>query len=76
MGLEAMRTVQYALTMAKQSTYTKFEKDHRMLHCELKPMSDKQRKVCKLFAGRLIKEGKINYMTLKGRRALDDVCVL
>lgn len=39
-------------------------------------MSAKQRKVCKLFAGSLIKEGKINYMTLKGRRALDGVCEL
>ena len=47
-----------------------------MSHCDTKPMSAKARKVCKLFAGQLIKEGKINYMTLKGRRALDDVCEL
>lgn len=37
-------------------------------------MNAKERKLCKYMAGSLIKEGKINYMTLKGRRALDDVC--
>lgn len=76
MGMEAMRTVQFALTMAKQSSYTADEKAYRLGHCDSKQMSAKQRKVCKLFAGSLIKEGKVNYMTLKGRRALDGVCEL
>jgi len=37
-------------------------------------MSKKEKKLCRYMAGSLIKEGKINYMTLKGRAALDDVC--
>lgn len=74
MGLKAMRVVKDALTMAKESSYTADEKAHRMRHCDKKKMNAKEKKLCKYMAGSLIKEGKINYMTLKGRRALDDVC--
>jgi len=74
MAVKAMRVVKDALTMAKESSYTKDEKAHRMRHCELKEMGSRDKKMCEYMAGRLIKEGKINYMTLKGRRALDDVC--
>jgi len=73
-AVKAIRVVNDALTMAKESSYTKDEKTHRLKHCDNNKMNAREKKLCKYMAGSLIKEGEINYMTLKGRRALDDVC--
>ena len=65
-GVKAMRMVRDVMVMGKNTIFEPAEKKHRMRHCD-KAENAEHKKMCKYMAGKLIREGKVNYMTITGK---------
>jgi len=72
--LKVMQTAHDVLVVSKNTSLRPAEKRHRLKHCSELPAD--QQKMCKYILGKLMREGKVNYMTLEGMKAQQDVCEL
>jgi hypothetical protein len=63
------------LLFSKNTSYNKTEYKHKLRHC-YKEKDPKSRKSCFKISSSMVKKGQINYITLKGRKALNSLCRL
>jgi len=72
-ALKAIKMLRATMIAAAESTYTADEAEFKSRHCkELKDEHAKE--FCQKVQKSQVRTGEVNYMTLKGRRALATVC--
>jgi len=72
-AIKAMKMLKATMVAASESTYTADEAAYKRRHC--KELEDEHAKdFCLKVQKSQVRIGEVNYMTLKGRRALATVC--